>query len=259
MVSFYDLVCLNPLCHLLPCSSASQEYTLQRSDREAPETVRVKTYLAGNLDSVAIEMSRRYRGRNKRFAFNTLLRGDTPIRAHLRSRSNHFHDDASAAGSTSGGGSAALEMSVLESDSECGGDDLGSEDISSSTPPPSSSSLPSSLPSSSSSGSLHESMCESLYEKYMMSQSRASLLSSRELARRSHSFDDELNSSSDCLTANIRHHNFSLDENQEIDIETGMMNSHDHKPNVVIHQLNPIEMDICQRRVNFMRTHGKLC
>ena len=36
-----------------------QEYTLQRSEKEAPETVRVKTYLAGNLDSVAIEMSHR--------------------------------------------------------------------------------------------------------------------------------------------------------------------------------------------------------
>ena len=37
-----------------------QEYTLQRSEKEAPETVRVKTYLAGNLDSVAIEMSHRF-------------------------------------------------------------------------------------------------------------------------------------------------------------------------------------------------------
>jgi hypothetical protein len=36
-----------------------------RSEKEGPEVVRMKTYLAGNLDSVAIEMSHRYRGRNK--------------------------------------------------------------------------------------------------------------------------------------------------------------------------------------------------
>jgi hypothetical protein len=36
-----------------------------RSETETPEVVRIKTYLAGNLDSVAIEMSHRYRGRNK--------------------------------------------------------------------------------------------------------------------------------------------------------------------------------------------------
>jgi hypothetical protein len=36
-----------------------------RSETETPEVVRMKTYLAGNLDSVAIEMSHRYRGRNK--------------------------------------------------------------------------------------------------------------------------------------------------------------------------------------------------
>ena len=51
------------------------DYVVQRSEFEAPETVRMKTYLAGNLDSVALEMASRYRGRNKRMAFNSLLRG----------------------------------------------------------------------------------------------------------------------------------------------------------------------------------------
>eukprot|EP00602_Paraphysomonas_sp_CaronLab_P008797 CAMPEP_0185029608 /NCGR_PEP_ID=MMETSP1103-20130426/16014_1 /TAXON_ID=36769 /ORGANISM="Paraphysomonas bandaiensis, Strain Caron Lab Isolate" /LENGTH=750 /DNA_ID=CAMNT_0027564417 /DNA_START=256 /DNA_END=2505 /DNA_ORIENTATION=- len=66
-----------------------QDYALQRSEKETPEVVRMRTYLAGNLDSVAIEMSHRYRGRNKRLAFNSLLRGATPIRARPRSRKGH--------------------------------------------------------------------------------------------------------------------------------------------------------------------------
>ena len=216
-----------------------QEYTLQRSDREAPETVRVKTYLAGNLDSVAIEMSHRYRGRNKRFAFNSLLRGDTPIRAQLRSNSNHLDSETQSKIATEIG----RKKSVLESDTESR-DDLGSDELSDVC----------------SADQLSE---ESLYEKFIMAQKNEekaiSNLNFHNVNKyRSYSSDDELSSSSDCLTANVRHHHFSLDENQNLDVETGMMNSHNNEPNVVIHQLNPIEMDIYQRRVNFMRTHGKL-
>ncbi len=61
-----------------------KDYALQRSQSEAPETVRMKTYLAGNIDNVAMEMTERYRGRSARFAFNNLLRGNKPIRAGLR-------------------------------------------------------------------------------------------------------------------------------------------------------------------------------
>jgi len=60
------------------------DYVVQRSEFEAPETVRVKTFLAGNLDSVALEMANRYRGRNKRLAFNSLLRGNNPLFARSR-------------------------------------------------------------------------------------------------------------------------------------------------------------------------------
>lgn len=51
-----------------------RDYALQRSQNEAPETVRLRTFFAGNLDSVALEMTERYRGRSKRMAFNSLLR-----------------------------------------------------------------------------------------------------------------------------------------------------------------------------------------
>lgn len=63
--------------------------TLSRSDKEMPETVRLRTYLAGNLDSVAYEMSHRYRGRNRRLTFNALLRGKS-IRARLRGDKNRY-------------------------------------------------------------------------------------------------------------------------------------------------------------------------
>lgn len=244
LVSYIDAICSS--LHLIPPSQPPQEYTLQRSDREAPETVRVKTYLAGNLDSVAIEMSHRYRGRNKRFAFNSLLRGDTPIRAQLRSRSNHLDGNARKQAED-----ISQERSVLESDSDTESvDDLGGVGGNSGTPPE---------------GKLDaepvsDSSSESLYEQFMRSQtsSKMNVIRGKSLSR-SDSSDDEMNTSSDCLTghANHRHHHFSLSENQELDVETGMMNSHNNKPNVVIHQLNPIEMDIYERRVNFMKTHGE--
>ena len=62
-----------------------QDYALQRSECEAPEQKKTRTRLAGNLNSVAAEMQGRYRGRNRRFEFNSLLRGSRPISAHLRS------------------------------------------------------------------------------------------------------------------------------------------------------------------------------
>jgi len=50
------------------------DYALQKSQNEPPETIRLRTYFAGNLDQVALEMTERYRGRSKRMAFNDLLR-----------------------------------------------------------------------------------------------------------------------------------------------------------------------------------------
>jgi len=61
-----------------------RDYALQRSQNEAPETVRLRTYFVGNVDNVALEMTERYRGRSKRLAFNSLLRGTKPISAGLR-------------------------------------------------------------------------------------------------------------------------------------------------------------------------------
>lgn len=53
---------------------AYRDYALQRSQNEPPETIRLRTFFAGNLDQVALEMTERYRGRSKRMAFNSLLR-----------------------------------------------------------------------------------------------------------------------------------------------------------------------------------------
>jgi hypothetical protein len=58
------------------------DYTAQRQESEAPTRIgRI-----GDLDNAATEMSRRYRGRNRRLEFNSLLRGSTPIVATLRSK-----------------------------------------------------------------------------------------------------------------------------------------------------------------------------
>ena len=54
------------------------------------------SYLSsGNLDSAALEMSERYRGRSGRLAFNALLRGSQPIRAHLRPSRSRSHSPGS--------------------------------------------------------------------------------------------------------------------------------------------------------------------
>ena len=94
---------------------------------------------------------------------------------------------------------------------------------------------------------------ELLYEMFMK---QRSIEPRSYFLKHSDSSDDELNTSSDCLTANIQHSHVSLDQNHDFDIEAGVMKSH-NKPNVLFHPLNPIEMDIYRRRVNFMRTHGK--
>ena len=99
-------------------------------------------------------------------------------------------------------------------------------------------------------------LSESMYEKFMKKQNQSTMKMHAICKSRSESSDDELSSSSDCLTANLRHSHVSLDRNQDIDIEMGTMKSH-NKPNVIFQQLNPIEMDIYQRRVNFMKTHGE--
>lgn len=70
---------------------AYRDYALQGSQTEATETVRLRTYFAaGDADNVAMEMTERYRGKSKRMAFNSLLRGSKPIRAGLR---RHVDDD----------------------------------------------------------------------------------------------------------------------------------------------------------------------
>ena len=206
-------------------------------------------------------MYARYRGRNKRFAFNTLLRGDTPIRAQLRSRSSHFEDQGDGEGLLGGEGEARERKSVLESDSEY------DDDLRTSLKDSGLNTSEAGLWPQSPSPETELGIEESLYETFMRRQqdhqwshSHRSTAAGAEAAgllkARSESSDDELNaSSSDCLTANIRHTGVSLDENQDIDVETGTMMSI-NKPNILFQQLNPIEMDIYQRRVNFMKTHG---
>lgn len=68
-----------------------RDYALQRSQAEAPETVRLRTFFAGNLDNVALEAAERYRGRSKRLAFNSLLRS----RRGAKLRKNRSGSDAS--------------------------------------------------------------------------------------------------------------------------------------------------------------------
>lgn len=66
-----------------------RDYALQRSQAEAPDMGRLNNTFGGsNLSSVAMEMTGVYRGKSKRLAFNSLLRGEQPIKAKLRSSHN---------------------------------------------------------------------------------------------------------------------------------------------------------------------------
>lgn len=78
-----------------------RDYALQRSQAEAPDMGRLSNTFGGsNLNSVAIEMTGVYRGKSKRLAFNSLLRGEQPIKAKLRS--SHNSTLSSSAGLLSG-------------------------------------------------------------------------------------------------------------------------------------------------------------
>lgn len=68
-------------------NSEYKDYALQRQVAEAGPTDsdRLNKYFGSNLDATALEMTERYRGRSSRLQFNSLLRGDRPIRAGLRS------------------------------------------------------------------------------------------------------------------------------------------------------------------------------
>eukprot|EP01034_Spumella_vulgaris_P021901 gene21901-27978_t len=68
-----------------------RDYALQRSQTEAPPTVQIHAYF--DMNPVAMEMTERYRGRSKRFAFNSLLRGTRPVRAGLRRQYGNPEDD----------------------------------------------------------------------------------------------------------------------------------------------------------------------
>jgi hypothetical protein len=63
-----------------------QDYALQRQMAEAAPTdsTRLRTYFGSKMDDTALEMTERYRGRSSRLQFNSLLRGDRPIRAGIR-------------------------------------------------------------------------------------------------------------------------------------------------------------------------------
>lgn len=68
------------------------DYGLQKSEKETVESLAGQgggISLSEKLGSAAAEMSNRYRGRNRKFAFNALLRGDRPIKARLRPIREH--------------------------------------------------------------------------------------------------------------------------------------------------------------------------
>ena len=70
----------NNLTTLQQVSDPSDIYT-----NTTTNTLLESGQLNGKLNPVAYEMTERYRGRSKRMAFNSLLRGTQPIRAKLRS------------------------------------------------------------------------------------------------------------------------------------------------------------------------------
>jgi len=80
------------------------DYALQSNEAEAPPTVRIRTFFAGDSDKVALEAVERSRGRSKRLAFNSILRGARPagLRRNRRSdndsaeRNSSVEDDASS-------------------------------------------------------------------------------------------------------------------------------------------------------------------
>jgi len=72
---------------------AYRDYSLQRQEGEIPETVRLRTFFVGNVSgNVALEAAERYRGRSKRLAFNSLLRGTRPVSAGLRHKYDSYRD-----------------------------------------------------------------------------------------------------------------------------------------------------------------------
>ena len=84
------------------------DYGLQKSEKETVESLAGQgggISLSEKLGSAAAEMSNRYRGRNRKFAFNALLRGDRPIKARLRP----IRDDSPTNQSPSPGNSSDIE------------------------------------------------------------------------------------------------------------------------------------------------------
>ena len=67
-------------------NSEYKDYALQRQVAESglTDSDRLNKYFGNMLDPTALEMTERYRGRSSRLQFNSLLRGDRPIRAGLR-------------------------------------------------------------------------------------------------------------------------------------------------------------------------------
>ena len=68
-----------------------RDYALQRSENEVPTSIQhvvdIDNYMHGNMNSVAVEMTRRYRGYNSKRNLNSVLRGPNMISAKIR-RSN---------------------------------------------------------------------------------------------------------------------------------------------------------------------------
>eukprot|EP01041_Mallomonas_annulata_P000168 gene168-288_t len=98
---------------------AYQHYALQRSDHETIEMFNAKSHLSGNLDSVAQEMSQRYRGPN---------RGDKTIRATLRKKKqqniDHYYNNSTGKMDSHGNGDIENSLCVYE-DSEGEGESDG--------------------------------------------------------------------------------------------------------------------------------------
>jgi len=86
MVAIRDLFSLRDMIESFQNNFKNEyrDYSLQRNENEVPSD-RIRTFFS-RTDHVALEAAERYRGRSKRLAFNSLLRGTRPVTAGLRKK-----------------------------------------------------------------------------------------------------------------------------------------------------------------------------
>lgn len=67
-----------------------EDYALQRSENEVPKSIHVNARMKGNMNSVALEMTQRYRGYSSKKSFNSVLRGSNPIQSKIRRNRDQY-------------------------------------------------------------------------------------------------------------------------------------------------------------------------